>query len=238
MPCQNEILSIASVLFYFGGLVAFFRILGKTGIYAWTVLCTIAANIEVLILVRAFGLETTLGNVIFASTFLATDILSELCGKRDANRCVLAGIAANLAFIAISQSWFLYAPSASDWASPSIRTVFAATPRVMLASLVAYVVCEIHDVWAYHAIWAWTERRSGDRRRFLWLRNNASTLLSQLVNVLVFNLLAFGGVYPAGVMVQILVAGYAIFVATSILDTPFAYLARRIADRHPELLAR
>ena len=70
------------------------------------------------------------------------------------------------------------------------------------------------------------------------MRNNASTLLSQLVNVVVFNLLAFGGVYPAGVMVQILVAGYAIFVATSLLDTPFAYLARRIADRHPELLAR
>lgn len=238
MPYQNEILSVASVLFYFGGLLAFFRVLGKTGIYAWTVLCTIAANIEVLILVRAFGLDTTLGNVIFASTFLATDILSELCGKRDANRCVLVGIAANLAFIAISQSWFLYAPSEADWASPSIRTIFAATPRVMLASLLAYVVCEIHDVWAYHAIWAWTEKRSGARRPFLWLRNNGSTLLSQLINVVVFNLLAFGGTYPASVMIQILIAGYAIFVVTSLLDTPFIYLARRIAEKHSDLLTR
>ena len=238
LPWRNEILTLASVVFFFGGLVLFFRLLGKTGIYAWTVLCTIAANIEVLILVHAFGLDTTLGNVIFASTFLATDMLSELCGKRDANRCVLVGIAANVAFIAISQSWFLYAPAPDDWASPSIRTIFAATPRVMLASLAAYVVCEIHDVWAYHAIWSWTERRFGNRRGFLWLRNNGSTLLSQLINVVAFNLLAFGGVYPWPVLGQILVAGYAIFVATSLLDTPFLYLARRIAERHPELLER
>jgi hypothetical protein len=238
MPYQNEILSLASVPFFFGGLVLFFRLLGKTGLYAWTVLCTIAANIEVLILVHAFGLDTTLGNVIFASTFLATDILSELCGKRDANRCVLVGIVSNLAFIAISQTWFLYIPSTDDWASPSIRTIFAATPRIMLASLFAYVVCELHDVWAYHAIWSWTARRRGDKRSFLWLRNNGSTLVSQLLNVVLFNVLAFAGTYSTSTLLQIIVAGYAIFVATSLLDTPFLYLARRIADHHPALLSR
>ncbi|MBR6022940.1 MAG: queuosine precursor transporter [Kiritimatiellae bacterium] len=238
LPWRNEIVSLASVPFFFGGLVLFFRLLGKTGLYAWTVLCTVAANIEVLMLVHAFGLDTTLGNVIFASTFLATDILSELCGKRDANRCVLVGIVANLAFIAISQTWFLYSPAPDDWATPSVRTLFAATPRVMLASLVAYAVCEIHDVWAYHAIWRRTASRTGDRRAFLWLRNNGSTLVSQLINVLLFNLLAFAGVYPPAILFQIILAGYAIFVATSILDTPFVYLARRIADRHPALLLR
>lgn len=238
MPYQNEILSFASVPFFFGGLVLFFRILGKTGLYAWTVLCTIAANIEVLILVRAFGLDTTLGNVIFASTFLATDIMSELCGKKEANRCVLVGIVSNLAFIVISQTWFLYVPSDADWASPAIRTIFAATPRIMLASLVAYVVCELHDVWAYHAIWGWTERRFSDKRAFLWLRNNGSTLVSQLINVVLFNVLAFAGTYDRSTLLQIIVAGYAIFVFTSLLDTPFIYLARRIADRHPSLLGR
>jgi hypothetical protein len=238
LPWRNEILSLASVPFFFGGLLLFFRLLGKTGLFAWTVLCTVAANIEVLILVHAFGLDTTLGNVIFASTFLATDIMGELRGKKEANRCVLAGIAANLAFIAISQSWFLYVPAADDWASPAIRTVFAATPRIMLASLAAYVVCELHDVWAYHAIWAWTERRCGEKRAFLWLRNNGSTLASQLINVVLFNVLAFAGTYSTSTLLQIIVAGYAIFVATSLLDTPFLYLARRIADRHPELLAR
>ena len=100
MPFQNEIILIASIFVFFGGLVGFFRFFGKQGIFAWTVICTIAANIEVLILVHAFGLDTTLGNVIFASSFLATDIMSEIFGKKDASRCVKIGIRLALLFYA------------------------------------------------------------------------------------------------------------------------------------------
>ena len=88
MPLQNELILIVSIFVFFGGLVTFFRFLGKQGIFAWTVVCTIAANIEVLILVHAFGFDTTLGNVLFASTFLATDMMSELYGKREQNLSV------------------------------------------------------------------------------------------------------------------------------------------------------
>lgn len=237
MAFQNEIIMFASIFVFFGGLVALFRMFGKTGIYAWTVICTISANIEVLILVHAFGLDTTLGNVLFASSFLATDIMSEIFGKKEANKCVKIGIAANIIFIVISQSWFLYVPAEGDSMATSIRTVFANTPRVMLASLFAYVLCEIFDVWAYHFIWSKTERKSGDRKKFLWLRNNGSTLLSQLINVVAFNLLAFVGVFPTQVLIEILIFGYLIFIATSLLDTPFLYLARKIAEKHPELFS-
>ncbi|MBQ3670141.1 MAG: queuosine precursor transporter [Treponema sp.] len=236
MTFQNEIVLFASVFVFFGGLVAFFRLFGKSGIFAWTVICTIAANIEVLILVHAFGMDTTLGNVLFASSFLATDMMSELYGKKEANRCVKLGIAANITFIIISQSWFLYVPAPDDTMAEPIRTVFANTPRVMISSLAAYVVCELYDVWAYHHIWDWTISRYGSRRAFLWLRNNGSTLVSQLINVLVFNLLAFAGVFPRSVIIQILVFGYGIFIITSLMDTPFLYWARNIADKHPELL--
>ncbi|MBQ0052294.1 MAG: queuosine precursor transporter [Treponema sp.] len=236
MNFQNELVLIASVFVFFGGLVAMFRFFGKTGIYAWTVICTIAANIEVLILVHAFGMDTTLGNVLFASSFLATDIMSELYGKKEANKCVKIGIAANIIFIIISQSWFLYAPAADDTMAAPIKTVFANTPRVMLASLFAYIVCELYDVWAYHFLWSWTEKKFGDRKKYLWLRNNGSTLISQLINVVVFNLLAFLGFFPGAVLVQILIFGYLIFIVTSVLDTPFLYWARRISEKHPELI--
>ena len=235
MNFQNEIIMIASIFAFFGGLVAFFRLFGKHGIFAWTVICTIAANIEVLILVHAFGMDTTLGNVLFASSFLATDMMSEIYGKKEANKCVKIGIAANITFILISQSWFLYLPAAGDSMAAPIRTVFANTPRVMLSSLFAYVVCEIYDVWAYHFIWSKTEKKSGDKKKFLWLRNNGSTLVSQLINVVTFNLLAFAGVFPANTIIQILIFGYLIFVVTSLVDTPFLYWARHIAEKHPEL---
>lgn len=236
MHFQNELVLIASIFLFFGGLIGFFRIFGKLGLYTWTAICTIAANIEVLILVHAFGVDATLGNVIFASSFLATDIMSELFGKKEASRCVLIGITSNITFIIISQTWFLYVPAESDTMATPIRTVFANTPRVMLASLATYVICEIYDVWAYHAIWSWTEKKYSNRRAFLWLRNNGSTLVSQLINVISFNLLAFAGVFPKEVMLQVLVFGYVIFIVTSLADTPFVYLARKIADKHPELV--
>ena len=234
MNFQNEIILIASIFAFFGSVVGFFKLFGKTGLYAWTVICTIAANIEVLILVHAFGLDTTLGNVLFASSFLATDIMSEIYGKKEANKCVWIGIAANITFIIISQSWFLYVPAEGDTMASPIRTVFANTPRVMLSSLFAYAICEIYDVWAYHTIWAWTEKKYSNKKAFLWLRNNGSTLVSQLINVIVFNLAAFAGVFPKDVMIQVLIFGYLIFIVTSLMDTPFVYLARRIAEKRGE----
>lgn len=237
MNFQNEIVLIASIFVFFGALVAFFRIFGRHGIYAWTVICTIAANIEVLILVHAFGMDTTLGNVLFASSFLATDIMSELFGKKEANKCVKIGIATNIAFILISQSWFLYIPAEGDTMASPIRTVFSNTPRVMISSLLAYVLCEIFDVWAYHFIWSKTEAKSGSKEKYLWLRNNGSTLISQLINVVAFNLMAFAGVFPAPVLIQVLIFGYGTFIVTSIADTPFIYLARWISKKHPELLS-
>ena len=89
---NNELLLILSLVLIYTCVVLFYRFLGRSGLYCWTVLATIAANIEVLIVVDAFGMEQTLGNILFASTFLVTDILSETEGKRAANKAVLIGI--------------------------------------------------------------------------------------------------------------------------------------------------
>ena len=72
----NELLIIISFLIIYGSVTGFYRFFGKNGLLAFNVCATILANIEVLILVRAFGIEMTLGNILFASTFLITDILT------------------------------------------------------------------------------------------------------------------------------------------------------------------
>ncbi len=228
---MNELLLIISLPATYFLVLLCYRVFGRAGLYLWTVIATIAANIEVLIVVNAFGFEMTLGNILFASTFLVTDILSENHSKKEAQRAVYLGIATSAIFILISQSWLLYTPSESDFASPAIRTIFANTPRLMFASLAAYAVCQLFDVWLYHKWWDFTEKRSHNKRSFLWLRNNGSTLISQLVNTVLFNLLAFAGVYSVGTLVSIIVSCYVIFIITSLLDTPFAYLARRIHDK-------
>lgn len=224
----NELLLIASLFFLFGAVLVFYRLFGSTGLYVWTAIATITANIEVLIVVDAFGMEQTLGNVLFATTFLATDILSENHGKAAANKAVNIGILTSVSFILISQGWMRYLPAASDWAQPSIRTIFSNTPRLMLASLIVYAICQKFDVWAYHAWWAFTSKKCGDSQRFLWLRNNGSTLISQLLNSVLYALGAFYGMYETGTLISIIVSGYLIFIVTSLADTPVIYLARRL----------
>lgn len=231
----NELLLILSLIVLYGAVLVFYRLFGKLGLFVWTVIATIAANIEVLILVDAFGMEQTLGNVLFASTFLVTDILSENHGKKDANVAVNIGIATSIAFIVISQSWMLYTPAASDFASPAIATIFSNTPRLMLASLIVYAICQKFDVWAYHAWWAFTNKKCGDTKRFLWLRNNGSTLISQLLNAVLYTFAAFFGTYSVPTLISIAMASYVIFIVTSLADTPIVYMARKMKDSLPEV---
>lgn len=230
----NELLLILSLIVVYGGVIIWFALFGKKGLMCWTVLATIAANIEVLILVEAFGMEQTLGNILFASTFLVTDILSEIGSKKEADKAVNIGIATSVSFIIISQSWLLYSPSQNDLAFESIKAVFSNTPRVMLAGLIVYAVVQKFDVWAYHFWWKLTEKKTGDRKAYLWLRNNASTLFSQLLNTVLFTAGAFAFVYDFKTLLNIAGTSYLIFIVTSLLDTPFVYLARRINDKRKE----
>ncbi len=229
---NNELLIILSFVVIYGGTVAFYRLFGKGGLLAFNVLATLLANIEVLMLVRAFGIEMTLGNVLFASTFLITDILSENHSRKDANKAVIISTACSLIFIILTQIWLLYTPSENDWASGAIHTIFKSTPRIVCASLGVYLISQLADVWLYHKWWAWSRKRFGDNRSGLWIRNNGSTMISQLLNTLLYTFFAFYGTYPFQTLVSIFISSYTIYFFTSILDTPFVYWCRKIHDRN------
>ncbi|MBR4867442.1 MAG: queuosine precursor transporter, partial [Clostridia bacterium] len=139
---MNEILLMGSVVLIYGMVLLAYRLFGKTGMYVMTVIATILANIEVLILVDAFGMNQTLGNVMFASTYLVTDILSENEGKKVAARAVWVGVFTSVSMLLFTQYWLLYTPAASDWAMPAVETVFQTTPRLMLASFLGYIVSQ------------------------------------------------------------------------------------------------
>lgn len=225
---SNEVLLVLSILVIYGSELLFFKVFGKYGLYCFTSIATIAANIEVLIVIRAFGMEMTLGNVLFASTFLVTDIVSELYGKKEAKRAVNLGIATSLVFIVLSQWWLLYTPASSDFAMPAMKTIFSNTPRLMIVSMVVYAIVQQFDVWAYHKWWEFTEKRFGSKEKFLWLRNNGSTLISQFLNNLLFTFGAFLGVHDMKTIISIVISSYGIFIVTSLADTPFVYMARKI----------
>lgn len=225
----NELLLVLSLLITYGAILGVFFLFREQGLYLWTVIATIAANIEVLIVVEAFGMEMTLGNILFASTFLVTDILSELYNKKTAQKAVYLGIATSVIFICISQSWLMYTPGENDWAMPQMKAIFSNTPRLMFVGIAVYVIVQLFDVWAYHKWWDFTRKKFQDGKRFLWLRNNGSTIISQLLNTLLFTWGAFYGIYETKTLISIAFSSYVVFLVTSLADTPFIYLARKLA---------
>ena len=223
---KNEILLIGSVVLIYGTVLVAYRVFGKIGMYIMTVIATILANIEVLMLVDGFGMEQTLGNVMFASTYLVTDILSENEGKKSANKAVWLGVFTAVVMLIFTQYWLFYSPAESDWAHEHITAIFSSTPRLLAASFIGYVISQQFDVWLYHKWWDFTEKKTGESKGFLWLRNNGSTLVSQFINTIIFTTVAFFGVYDIKTFISIMISSYVIYIFTSLLDTPIVYIAR------------
>ncbi len=221
---SNSILFIVSILFYLLAVIAMYKLFGKTGLYVFTAFGTLLANIQVCKCVAIFGLSTTDGNALYAATFLVTDILSEKYGKKSAQKAVRIGLFVTVLWILGTQGTLLLVPDANDIIDPALKQVFGLVPRVALSSLVGYAISQSVDVALYHFIW----KKSGGSRRFLWLRNNGSTCISQLVDTIVFTTLAFWGTYPLEVFISILVTTYLFKVIVALADTPFMYLARKI----------
>ena len=228
---SNELVLILCLIGVYGTVLLWFHLFDEDGLFCFSVFVTIAANIEVLILIDAFGLEQTLGNILFAATFLVTDILSEIKNKKTAQKAVNMGMFATVCFILLTKSWFLYTPSENDTVFGAITKIFTNTPRVMFSSLIAYFISQKFDVWAYHKWWEFTTKKYGDKQKFLWLRNNGSTLISQLINNIIFTFGSFLFIYDMQTLLNISISSYLIFLVTSLVDTPVIYLARYIHNK-------
>lgn len=210
----------------FCAILFIYRVYGRLGLYIWIPIACIVANIQVIKTISLFGMTATLGNIVYATSFLVTDILSENYGRRDAQRAVFIGFFALIVMTVMMNLALVFTPHASDFAHESLKTIFGFMPRIVAGSLAAYLISQLHDVYAFH-FW----KRLLPQKRFLWVRNNASTMVSQLLDSVVFCSIAFIGVFERAVFWQILVTTYLLKWIVAALDTPFVYLARALYDR-------
>ncbi len=218
----NEVLWIGSLIVSLFTVIIAYKLFGKTGLYIWTAAAVIIANIQVLKIVEVFGLETALGNVIYASIFLSTDILNENHTKKDAQKAVWIGFFVLIATTILMQITLQFNPSENDFINEHITAIFSLMPRIAIASLIAYFISQNHDVWFYAKL------KKKDKTKRLWLRNNLSTITSQLLDNVLFALIAFVGVFSWSTIGQIFLTSLILKVLVAACDTPFLYLARKI----------
>jgi queuosine precursor transporter len=223
---MNELLWFGMLIVCFFTVILAYRLFGKLGLYIWIAVSVIIANIQVLKTIEIFSFTTTLGNIIYASSFLATDILSEKCGKKAARKGVFVGFFSLITMTLFMNAALLFRPAPEDFAHTALLSIFGMMPRIAGASLAAYLLSQLHDVWAYQF---WKKKFPSDRA--IWLRNNASTMVSQLIDTSIFTFAAFLGVFPFPVVLQIFVTTYIMKWIVAALDTPFIYWAKRMRTR-------
>jgi len=218
----NEILWVVLLVVSFALIIVAYRLFGKMGLFIWTAIAVILANIQVMKTVQIFGLVTAMGNVVYSSLFLVTDIMAENHSKKDAQKAVWIGFFALISTTLIMQITLFFTPDASDSLSPHIEAIFSFLPRITLASLTAYLISQSHDVWLFAAL----KKRLKSKK--LWLRNNLSTITSQFLDNVIFTLLAFVGEFSWIIIAQIFVTSMILKIIISFFDTPFVYWARKM----------
>lgn len=185
------------------------------------VTCLIISNViaSKLVMVGTFVVPAAV--IVFPLTFLITDTVNEVWGKSTARLMVWLGFGASLVmvgFLTLAQ----YLPAAPFWEhQESYNVILGAVPRIVLASMVAYLLSQLHDVWSFNF---WRNKTSG---KHLWLRNNLSTMTSQLLDSAVFIGVAFLGIVPVSVLLTMVLSQYIIKLVIAILDTPICYLLVR-----------
>jgi uncharacterized integral membrane protein (TIGR00697 family) len=226
---QNS-LWVATVAIDLAMTLLLFRLFGKQGLYAAIVLDIMLANIQGPKLTIVFGMETSLGMIIYSGIYFATDLLGERYGRREANRAVLIGFSTSLILMVLMSISLMFAPSQREVALAAhgaIEQIFGFTPRFVLGSLFAYLISQTHDVWLFHRLKRWTQGRH------LWLRNNLSTMVSQLIDTVLYSTVVWWAIFDFKTAVQLAAAKYLFKVIIAMIDTPFIYWARnwRSEDR-------
>ena len=228
---SNELLFIIQTIIGLAFTLMAFS-MGRNWLYGYIAVCIVLANIFVTKQITLFGIPATGGNVLYGSIFLATDLLAEHFGKREARQAILLGFGAALFYLIMSQFILKFSPSPDDWgAAEGMATIFDFAPAIVIASLMAYLISQFHDIWAFH----WIREKTGGR--YLWLRNNGSTWVSQLIDSVVFSILAFlvlpilfpnAEALPFDIVVGIIISTYFLKILVAAIDTPFIYLSHNL----------
>jgi len=231
----NELLWILLLLATFIIQILAYRFFGKNGLYAWIAVAIILANIQVMKTVGFFGLVTALGNIIYGTTFLTTDILSENYGKKEAKKAVWIGFFMLISVTIIMQITLLFVPHESDTLSPTLQQIFGLLPRITIASLTAYLISQFFDVYFFNIL------KNKFKGKYLWFRNNISTMVSQLIDNVIFTWIAFigffglfgwGQVFEWSIIIPIFLVSYVMKWIVAVFDTPFVYLSKRIKKKY------
>ena len=239
---NTEVVWFLMLILCFLSILVFLRLFGYVGLYVYSAIAIIAANIQVLkqanfnffssinekIIPFYEPSPIALGTILFASTFLCTDILSEYYGKEKARKNVLIGFCSFFLMTILMLVTIGIQPAEDEWVSmvqESLAILFTPMTSIFVASMIAYLISQYFDIWFFSYL------KTVSSNKLLWLRNNVSTAVSSLIDNTIFSIFAWiilnPNPFPLSDVIMIFILGvYLLRVFIAILDTPFIYLAK------------
>jgi queuosine precursor transporter len=218
----NLLWGVLFVIVNFAFFLLCYRLFGKSGMYAWVGIATVIANIQVAkTIAMPFDIVMTLGNTMYVTLYMTSDLLNEKYGRAEARKAVWFGFFTLLMTTVIMQMVLVFKPQETDIAQSSLETIFGLMPRLALGSLTAYFISQFLDVRLYSWI-----RKYYSTSSQLWIRSNGSTMISSFVDTLIFCTIAFAGLYDWNVWLEILLTTYLAKFLLTAVSTPILYIAR------------
>lgn len=184
----------------------------------------VISNVVASKIVNIFGLTVPAAVVAYPITFLMTDIIGEIWGKEEANKTVKRGLILQIfsSFLILLAINLPIVSFTNDFQT-QFQSVLGNNIRFTIASLVAYVLSQANDVYIFHKL------KEKCNRKQKWLRNNLSTLLSQLIDTSIFITIGFWGQVPN--LIHMIFSQYIIKAILALFDTPFFYYFTREKQR-------
>ena len=227
---SQESLWLITVVYDLGLALLLYRFFGKYGLYVAVVLGIVLGNLqggkvsELIIFGSTY--KVSMGAILYSGIYFATDVLNEKYGREEANRAVMLGFVANIAVMITLVLSIQFKPSEITGSAlevhNAISTLAYYSPAFVIGSLTAYIISQSFDVWFFN----WLKEKTNGSK--LWLGNNLSTMTSQLIDTLIYQLtwvLATGMDWSTAFMLAM--TKYVFKVLIAAIDTIFIYWVKK-----------
>ena len=227
---NQELLWVVTVVYDLGLAIILYRFFGKYGLYAAVILGIVLGNLQggKVSQLEFFGYSFTasMGAILYSGIYFATDVLNEKFGREEANRAVMLGFVANIAVMITLLISVQFRPSEITGSAlevhNAISTLAGYSPFFVIGSLIAYLVSQTFDVWIFHRIKVLTDGK------YLWLRNNVSTITSQALDTFLYTFVwVIGTELSFAAAFGIALTKYVFKVIIALIDTIFIYWVRK-----------
>ena len=218
---MNILLGVLGIVLCFSIEIMIEKIFKKEGLYIWISVALITANILVAKNINILGLQATLGNILFASTFLATDILSEKYSIKESRKAINIGIVSVILFTVATQFSLLFKPNELDLVNDNLKNIFAFNLRISISSIAMCYLSNMLDIIVFDKI----KKKIPNK---MWVRNNIATIISNCLENYFFTIFAFIGIYDLKTIFAIATTTTILEIMIAICDTPFLYLSKKL----------